>query len=168
MTDLILSARAVPPIDWTGVAPAVRTAYEGKVSAVIRSSQEAEDLAKWFGDATFCPLLPILLVYEDAQPDVIIGDGYADAAELRDLAVYQWERTTVLLEQNGGLRFDFDALRERHGLMRRDEVDAAVRNAMRDRVERHRRNPVTDKPRDPMRDSYPRQTFSRYTHGGTE
>lgn len=167
MTEIIVR-KALPPIDWTGIPFSVRaTMEEAEVSAVVRSEQEAQDLVRWFGDERFCPFGPVGMYRPEVGIQFIAGAGYADVAELRDLCVTTWGRTTARLAENNGRMFDFDALREKHNLMRREQVDAAMRNAMTDRIAEHRRNLRTDKPRDPMRDTYERVTFSRYTYGGT-
>lgn len=159
-------ARRTPPLDWTGVPPAIRSKFEGRVSALARTEREAADLVAHYGDAAFCPYLPVLLIVPGAPTvQVLEGRGVTDAAELRDLAVVTWHRTTERLRENHGAMFDFDALREKHGLMRREQVDAAIREALQERVKLHKQNPVTDPGRDPLRDTYPRQTWSRYSRG---
>ena len=156
----LAAPRATPPIDWSGVPVAARVKYMGRVSAVCTSSQQAEDLVKFFGHPDFCPLLPVLLIIPGAPtPTAIEGRGYAPAAELRDIAVHAFGRTAERLAENNGQMFDFDALRERAGLMRREDVDAATREAMWDRAKRHRTNSRTDPTSDPMRDTYPRKSF---------
>ncbi len=143
--------KRVGPIDWKGVPEA----FHKKLSAVCRTAEECDGLVRWFGDASFCPQLPVMVIVPGADaPTLIPGDGYAPAAELRDCAVYAWHTMTERLAK-GGKVFDFDALRERRGLMRREDVDAATRNAMMDRITRHKANPVTDPSRQPV---YPNPT----------
>jgi hypothetical protein len=133
--------KRVAPIDWSGV-PAQ---YVGKCSAVCRTLQECQELVRHFGDADFAPFLPVLVMVPGAAaPTAITGLGYATAAELQDCAVVTWE-TQV------GRSLDFDALREKHGLMRREEVDAATREALLQRVAKHKANPISDPPRQPQR-----------------
>ena len=142
----IQTAKRVAPIDWRGV-PAN---FKGKLSAVCRTADECEGLVRWFGSPDFCPLLPVMVMVPGAQaPTLIAGLGYASAAELRDCAVVTWYEHTEKLAKTGGL-LDFNALRERRGLMRREDMDAAVREAMRRRVAQHKANPVTDPPRQPV------------------
>ena len=144
MSIAVHMAKRVQPIDWTGVPQA----YVGKCSAVCRSAQDCEDLVKHFGSPDFAPYLPVLLLIPGAPTvPLIAGQGYATAAELRDDAVVTWHRWT----ERGGHVFDFDALREKHGLMRRENFDAAVRDAMERRIARHKANPVTDPFRQPVR-----------------
>jgi len=79
-------------------------------------------------------------------PTLIAGFGYATAAELQDCAVVTWHQQTKQLATTGKL-FDFDSLRERRGLMRREEVDNATREALLHRVAQHKANPISDPPR---------------------
>lgn len=150
MAELTIQ-RYIPPIDWTGVPRRLR----GRCSAVVRSIKEAEDLVKWFGDENFCPMLPVLLLVPGAQTaPAINGLGIAPAAEIRDIAVAYFEMTLEDVEK-GRSFVNFDEARERHGLMRREDVDAAVRQAMRDRAAKHKSSPITDPARQPV---YPNPT----------
>ena len=143
--------RAVSPIDWRGVPEN----FKGKLSAVCRTAAECDELVNWFGSPNFCPLLPVMVMIPGAAaPTLIPGFGYATAAELRDCAVVTWYEQTERLAKTGRM-FDFDALRERRNLMRREEVDSAVREAMLRRIEQHKANLVTDPFRQPV---YPNPT----------
>ena len=143
----IQAARRIAPIDYTGV-PA---AFRGKLSAVCRTAAECDELVHWFGDPNFCPLLPVMVIVPGAPaPTLIAGLGYAPAAELRDCAVVAWHNQIEQIAMTGGIH-DYDARRERAGLMRREDVDSAVREAMLRRIAQHKANPVTDPPRQPVR-----------------
>lgn len=155
--------RRVSPIDWTGV-PA---SYVGKCSAVCRTAQDCEDLVRYFGSPDFCPYLPVLLMVPGApSPTAIAGLGYATAAELRDDAVVTWHRQSAKFAKGEPI-FDFDTLREKHGLMPRDQVDNATRDAMRRRVQEHKANPVSDPPRKPKRANPLSRTAFGYEGEGT-
>ena len=143
----MLARRATPPINWKGVP----LKYHNRVSAVCRSLTECEDLVRWFGDPKFCPLASILLLIPE-HPTLLVGAGYATAAELRDDAVNLWGKYTERLAKTGSL-MDFDSLRERHGLMRREELKDATASAFWERIRAHRANPITDPFRQP---NYPR------------
>lgn len=160
------------PIDWQGVDARIVSMYAGKVSAVCRTLEECQDLVAFFGGpahAEFQPYLPILIVVPPALGGVspygtptaieVVGAGVTTVAELRDICVYQWERTQERFAQNGGQLFDFDALREKAGIQTRAQGDAAIREAMRDAANIHKRNPRTNPGRDPMRETYPRKSF---------
>ena len=114
----------------------------GQVSAVVRNRQDAENLAARLGGRNLRPEAPVM-VDTGRSRVMVVGLGQATAAELQDLAVAAIERQET---QRGktGTDVDFDAMRERAGMMRREDVDAAVRNAMADRVARHKRNPFSD------------------------
>ncbi len=142
----VQTAKRIPPIDWKGV-PA---SYHGKLSAVCRTLEDCEGLPRWFGSADFAPYLPVMVMVPGANaPTLVAGLGYATAAELRDCAVAAWSKQTDKLATTGSLA-DFDALREKHGLMRREEVDNATREAFLRRIADHKANPVTDPSRQPV------------------
>jgi hypothetical protein len=116
---------------------------------VCRTAEDCAELVRWFGSPDFAPNLPVMVLVPGAQaPTLIAGMGYATAAELQDCAVVTWEQQTQKLAEGRPL-VDFNAARERQGLMRREEVDAATREALRRRVARHKANPVTDPFRQP-------------------
>jgi len=141
----IHSAKRVPLIDWTGVP----SQYQGKCSAVCRTVEECSDLVKWFGSPDFAPYLPVMVLVPGVDaPTLIAGMGYATAAELQDCAVVTWHRQADKIAATGNI-LDFDDLRERHGLMPREQVDAATREALVRRIARHKANPISDPPRQP-------------------
>jgi hypothetical protein len=132
--------------------------WKGKVAAICYSKQEAADLVHWFGvGPDFCPYPPVLLCIPGAWTQ-ITGWGRATIAEIRDNAIAVWEIKEAKVAR-GQKPFDFDEARERAGLMRREEVDAATRQAFRDRIKKHRQNPRTD----PVRQmDYPNPTEKTY------
>lgn len=146
----IHTAKRIPKIDWKGV-PA---SFRGKLSAVCRTAAECDELVRWFGSPDFCPLLPVMVMVPGAAVTLIAGFGYATAAELRDCAVVAWNNQIEQIAKTGGIH-DYDARRERAGLMRREDVDPAVREAMVRRIAQHKANPVTDPFRQPV---YPNPT----------
>ncbi len=132
-----------PEIDWHGVPEK----FWGRVSAICRSHSECLDLNHWFGDENFEPDLPILILIPDGAGGVVYNQidcmGLAPVYELRDQSVAVWELLEERVRRSGSV-VDFDTLREKHNLMRREDVDAAVREAFMDRIRRHKANPVTD------------------------
>lgn len=140
MTDLAVLRPTPPLIFERDTLP-----YKGRVSAICRTKDQAADLVKWFGDEDFCPYLPILLCIPGGW-GLMAGMGLATAAELRDECVARWELMEARLLKTGR-RFDFDEARERAGLMRAEDVDAAIREALVERIRRHKANPITDPPR---------------------
>lgn len=139
----IMVARQTPPIDYSGVP----FAFHGKVSAVCHSLTECEDLAKWFGHDDFCPFLPILILIPGVPIQQLAGWALAPAAELRDMAIAIWAIQTKRMAKSGRI-VDFDALREKHGLMRREDIGPAMSEALSERIRRHKANPITDPPRE--------------------
>lgn len=140
MTVAIQMAKAIPPIDWAGVP----SRYKGKCSAVCRTAEECSEIVRWFGSPDFAPTLPVMVMVPGADaPTLIAGMGIATASELQDCAVVTWHEQTRKLAATGSL-VDFDELRERHNLMRREDVDAATRDALRRRVAEHKANPISD------------------------
>lgn len=148
----ILTTPQLKHIDWRGVP----LDYVGRCSAVCRSLKDCHDLVAWFEDPEFCPFQPVFLIIPDpselrgVQFKSIVGDGYAPAAELRDVAVAIWERTV-----NGESRFDMDVAREKAGLVPREVAEDRIREALWDRAQRHKSSPVTDPMRQPQ---YPNPT----------
>ena len=139
----IIVRHYIPPIDWRGVP----FRYVGKASAVCRTFVDCEELVRWFGDPDFCPYLPVLVKAPNGWT-AITGLGLAPAAELQDCAIVLWRRQEEALAKTGSI-LDFDAARERHGLMRKEDVSAAMADALTRRIARHKANPVTDPFRQP-------------------
>src|SRR3990170_1285425 len=148
MTVAVHMAKRIAPIDYTGVP--VR--FQKRLSAVCRTAEECAGLVRHFGSPDFAPYLPVMVIVPGTDaPTLIQGLGYATAAELQDCAVVTWHQQTEKLVK--GKLLDFDGLRERHGLMRREEVDTATREALLKRVEQHKANPISDPARQP---AYPK------------
>lgn len=131
--------KRIPPIQWNGVPEQ----FKGKVSAVCWTLRDCEELVKWFGDATFAPFLPVL-VNAPGGWAVIAGLGYADAAELQDCAIVLWNERVEKLKKQQGRIFDFDTLREKAGLARKEHAAQAISEAIMARVAKHKANPRTD------------------------
>lgn len=104
------------------------------VSDVVRTPAEAADLAQRMGGRGVRPYRPVMVERADGTRTMVVGDGVADASELSDLALAVLEKKPV----------DFDALRERGGQMRREDVGPKMREAFAARVERGKRNTRTD------------------------
>lgn len=156
--------RSIPPIDWHGVP----VQYKGKCSAVCRSAEDCAGLVRWFGDPSFAPFLPVIVLVPGADaPTLIAGFGYATAAELQDCAVVTWHQQTERLQRQGAL-LNFDELRERRGLLPRDQVDSAVRQAMLDRIARHKANPISDPFRKPLYPNPNQRTLHPITAKGAD
>lgn len=153
----LMSQRAIQPIDYRGVPlryhpSLVRdkgrvVGVRSKLSAVCRSIKDCEDLIYWYGDESFCPMLPILLLIPQ-YPTLLVGWGYATAAELKDDAVNLWGKYTQRIAQKGSI-VDFDELREKARLPRREDVKQLTAEAFHERIKAHLASPITDPPRQP-------------------
>lgn len=136
-------------LGWQG--PNVPRALDRSVATGIRGQREADGLAEMFGGRRdYKPTAPILLIGPDGRvPILLIADGDVEVAELQDLAqeaINQQEEEMA----SGGRGMDFDKLRERHGQLRRDQVDMGIRDAIAERIAHHKANPVTDPFRVPI------------------
>ena len=149
--NAIQTAKRVAPINYKGVPGD----FLGKLSAVCRTAEDCAELVRWFGSPDFAPNMPVMVMVPGAHaPTLIAGMGYATAAELQDCAVVTWEQQTTKLAEGKPL-LDYDEARERRGLLPREEVDAATRDALLRRVKEHMANPITDPFRKP---TYPNPT----------
>ena len=142
-----IAAPAEREIDWSTI-PAQFRPLHGKLSAVCRSKEECADLVHWWGlGPEYCPFKPVLLLVPGA-PQQIAGLGQATAAEIRDQAVAVWELIAEDMSKRGR-PVDFDDLRERASLRRKEDVDTDMREGFWDRIQRHKAAPRTDPPRQP-------------------
>jgi hypothetical protein len=132
-----------------------------RLSAVVRTAAEARDLAHTLGGRDMKPRRPVMVDTGHSRV-LVVGDGDASAAELSDLAVSAIEKQEGQRKRTG-TDVDFDSMRERANLMRREEVDPAIRQALRERAAKHLANPVSDPARAPQ--SAPNVRY-RKTYGG--
>lgn len=125
-------------------------AYANTVHAV-NNATEARDLAHRLGGRAAKPAREIVLVGPDGHTPVVIpGLGVTEAAELEDISIAVYEKQEKRLRE-GKPQVDFDALREREGLPPTKDFDPLFRQAVRDRIAKHRANPRTDPERQPLR-----------------
>jgi hypothetical protein len=124
--------------------------YAATVHAV-NNAADARDLSHRLGGRAVMPKREIVLVGADGQTAIVIpGAGVTEAAELEDVALEAYEAQEAKLRAGKPL-VDFDELRERAGLPPRKEFDSLFRQAMQDRIARHKANPRTDPARQPLR-----------------
>lgn len=124
--------------------------YAQNVLAVAGRA-EAKDLAYRLGGRAVKPTRELVLVGPDGRtPIVVPGLGVTEAAELEEVAIAAYEKREKLMRQGKPL-VDFDELRDREGLPPAKEFDPLFRQALRDRIEKHRRSPITDPPRQPVK-----------------
>lgn len=114
----------------------------GQVSGAVTDPGAAREIGHAFGRTTKVDK-PFLVQSENATA-VIMTEGVTEAAELEDLALEALDRQT---ERAKG---DFGAeQREKRHMPRREDFDRLYRDALDERVARHKRNPVTDPARQP-------------------
>ena len=112
----------------------VPLSLQGQVHGV---PEKPGDIAYSLGGRDKKPRKPIFLYGPYGEPIILIGAGVADAAELEDLA-YEAQAKAAL---------DFAALRAQHGYPSREQFDSLYRNALQDRVKRHKQSHITDPPK---------------------
>jgi hypothetical protein len=123
-------------------AGAVPLSMRGKVDGIVRNAADAREIGAAFG-RSYRPKKPIMVVGPDARTVIlVVGDGTAEAAELEDLAQMALARQEERVRRHGR-GIDIDALREKHGEMRREDVDAAARNAFADHARKRQQNQRT-------------------------
>lgn len=111
---------------------------------------EAGDLSYRLGGRASKPVREVVLIGADGRTPVVIpGAGVTEAAELEEIALEVYERQVKKLRAGRPL-VDFDAMREREGRPLRAEFDPLFRQALRDRIARHRARPRTDPERVPI------------------
>lgn len=139
MTELVIPRPGTQPLDYTGV----KMSWWGKVSYIARSLEECADIVTFFGEATFKPFQPILLLIPGTEGFLIVGNGVTEASELQDLCITTWGRYLDRLVANDGQIFNFGELREKHGYMNYEDRDAQMRQQLWDYHMEKQRNPVT-------------------------
>ena len=141
MTDIIVPiARVVDVV--TVNEQQVPFDMKGRVSGIAKGMRQAEDFAHAIGrDAK--PSRP-LMVYgpDNGIPIMVIGDGVTEAAEMQDLAMEAIGRQEEQVRKNGR-GFNFDEARERAGMVRKEDFDAAFRDALARRIAFLKANSVT-------------------------
>lgn len=97
------------------------------------------------------PKGPLALFGPDGRMmTIILTDGVTPMIELAEVAHQALDAQESRVNATGH-GFDFDAARERAGMVRRENVGAAAAEAIQDRIRKHQANPVTDPPRQPLR-----------------
>ena len=124
--------------------------YAGSVHA-LSNMAEIRDLSYSLGGRSVMPKREIVLIGPDGHsPIVIPGLGVTEAAELEDIATEVYESQEKKLRAGKEI-VDFDQLREEEGLPTREEFDPLFRQALRDRIAKHKANPRTDPAREPQK-----------------
>ena len=114
---------------------------------IVLHSGEVRDLAHRVGGRAALPPKPIMIVGPDGtQPLFLMANGNVEGAELEEIAIAEFERQESNAKKGIG-PIDFDRIREKKGLPARGTFDQMFREALQERIKKHKRNPVTDPPR---------------------
>lgn len=127
MTEILIPRPGRAPLNTEGVL----MSWWDKVSYIAHSESACHEIIQYFGHPEFCPMKPILLKFPDGQHALLAGEGVTSAAEMQDLAIVTWGRYLDRVKKNGRI-FDFDELRERHGIRSFEDADAEIRNRLLD------------------------------------
>ena len=143
MVDLLIPIARV--IDLVVCDEPVPWDLTGEVSGYLRGRKQVEEFAYAQG-RTEKPRKPLMLYGPDNYtPIVIVGDGVTEAAEMQDLALQAIDKQEAQYKKSGrGL--DFDDMRERRGLVRREDFDTALKEAFAERAKYLKAHQVTEAP----------------------
>ena len=149
MADLLIPIARRGPMGY-GSTSLLPKKYAGKVVALTAKSQTA-DLAEVFGGRAATPAQNIVIVGPDGRtPILIAGLGVTEVAELEELAQEAFEKAETKLKKTGTV-IPFAEHRERLGKPEAKEFDGLLRQALLDRIKKHKQNPISDPARQPNR-----------------
>lgn len=147
--DLLIPIARRGPMGY-GSTSLLPKSYAGRVVALNAKSQTA-DLAAVFGGRAATPRQNIMLVGPDGRtPILVAGLGVTEVAELEELAQEAFERAEDKMKKNGTV-IPFDEHRERLGMAESKDFDPLFRQALTDRIKKHKQNPISDPARQPNR-----------------
>ena len=111
---------------------------------LLKDERDLNDLAAMAGGRAEKPTKQVILYGADGHTCTVIpGMGVTEAAELEDIARETWENQRAKIARNEPV-INFKEYREKHGYPKREEFDAFFREALRERMRKHRANPVSD------------------------
>jgi len=119
---------------------AIPYALQGQLSGVVRSERDAKEIGAAFGRG-YRPSKPVMLIGPDDHTVILIIGG--EAAEIEDIALAKMDQQRRSAEK-GQRGFNFAEHRDAIGAPPVEKVDSLFREALQDRIKRHKRNPVTD------------------------
>jgi hypothetical protein len=115
----------------------------GEVAAAARRAKDIQEIRHMFG-AGAMPKAPIAVLGPDGNSIImVVGDGVTEASELQDIAAEAYDRQAETIKRTGN-GSDFAGLREKHGYRRKEDFDRALREALQERIARHKASPITD------------------------
>lgn len=112
-------------------------------TAFAQARQDLDDLSQRYRGRADTPAEPIYLYMPDGSQTLIVGGGVTEVAELQEMAEAAMEQAEATMARTGRA-VDIDEFRERRGLPPREKVDGMIRQAMADRIARHKANPISD------------------------
>ena len=116
----------------------------------VNDAHDANDLAYRIGGRSKKPTREVFLVGPDGHtPIVLPGFGVTEAAELQETAQEVYELHEKRIRETGSA-VDFNRLRANAGLPSSEDAPEMIREAFWNRIQQHKRNPVSDPPRQPL------------------
>lgn len=113
----------------------------------VNGAREAGEISYRMGGRAVRPKDPVVLIGPDGKtPILLVGAGETEAAELEELAQAVYEKGQRRISQ-GKTVIPFDEIREKRGYPAREKFSDLFKQALTDRMERHRRNPRSDPPK---------------------
>lgn len=129
----------------------VPQSLRGQVSGVVHGEKQASEIGAAFGRG-HKPQKPLLVYGPSGDPMLVMTEGVTEAAEVEDLSMMAIDRQREFIKRNGMTKAQMNAAEAGRELDPNKRV-AMVQEAIRDRMARHRANPVTDPWRQPQRRS---------------
>lgn len=111
---------------------------------ILRNRADIGDLSQMTGGRAAMPFKPVTLYGPDgATPIVIVTAGVTETAEVEELAIAAYEKAKAKVDA-GKPMIDFDEIRAKRGLPLRHQFSDHFKEALRNRMDEHRRNPISD------------------------
>ena len=149
MVDILIPIARRMPISYGNRQKILSPSFRGN-AVILRSKEEINLLSQIFGGRSARPRQEVIVVGPDGRtPILVAGLGVTEVSELEDVIYEGIERGEARIKKQG-TQIPFAQIRERRGMPQANEFDTKFREALHDRIERHRRNPVSAPPRQPM------------------
>jgi hypothetical protein len=98
-------------------------------------------------------LRPVISIGPDQQtPTILIVDDKVDAHEVQDTLGQKFEQNEDRLKKDGQ-EIDYGWVRRLNGMPQADQFDGLFRQAIHDRIKKHKANPISDPGRDPFKEA---------------
>ena len=96
----------------------------------------------------------VLIGADGHTPLIIAGLGETEVAEIEEIALAALEKQEKTMKETGGSPINFAKYREDNHLPPAEALDSLFRQALRDRMAKHRANPISDPARAPRPDEW--------------